>query len=122
MTIISETAVVDKTAQIAQEVSIGPGCVIGPGAIVGQGCELKANVFIAPGVHLGKENRVFANCVLGEEPQILNLSDQGSLVIGDRNVFRENVTINRGSSSHGSGKTIIGNDCYFMIGSHVGHD
>ena len=122
MTQIAETAVVDKTAEIDRDVIVGPGCVIGPDAVVERGCELKANVFLAPGVRLGKANRIFANCVLGEEPQILNqVAAQTNLVIGDNNILRENVTINRGSS-HGSGETVVGNGCYFMTGAHVGHD
>ncbi|MCH9022543.1 MAG: acyl-[acyl-carrier-protein]--UDP-N-acetylglucosamine O-acyltransferase, partial [Planctomycetes bacterium] len=122
MTEIAETAVVDKTADLGQDVIVGPGCVIGPGAVVEDRCELKANVCIAPHGRLGKENRVFANCVLGEEPQSLNQTDQGTtLVIGDHNVLRENVTLNRGSS-RGPGKTRVGNGCYFMTGVHVGHD
>lgn len=122
MTKIAETAVVDKTAELGQDVIVGPGCVIGPGVVVEERCVLKANVFLAPHVRLGKANRIFANCVLGEEPQSLNQSDQETtLVIGDHNVLRENVTINRGSS-RGPGQTVVGNSCYFMTGVHIGHD
>ena len=122
MTEIAPTASVDKTAQLGRDVFIGPGCVVAPGVNIGDSCVLKANVIIGTGVTLGSENIMFPNCVLGEEPQIIGEHDpQTELIIGTGNVFRENVTINRGSPI-GAGKTIIGNGCYFMTGSHVGHD
>lgn len=112
---------IDASAKIGQEVSIASGCVVGAGAVIGDGCELKANVIIGQGVRLGKENRVFQNSVLGEEPQMLGQEKGYSLVVGDKNVFRENVTVNC-STADGDGKTVIGNGCYFMAGSHIGHD
>ncbi|MFC1783816.1 acyl-ACP--UDP-N-acetylglucosamine O-acyltransferase [Planctomycetota bacterium] len=122
MTKIAETAVVDSSAQLGNDVIVGPGCVVGAGSVIGDGCELKANVFISGGVVLGKGNRLFANCVLGEEPQSLGcVEPETKLIIGDANVFRENVTINRGTPE-GGGQTVIGNNNYFMIGSHIGHD
>lgn len=119
---IAPTAVVDKTAQLGQDVSIGPGCVIGPRVILGDGCELRANVYIAHDTILGNNNLFYANCVLGEEPQIVGeLETDTKLILGNCNTLRENVTIN-GGSSRGQGQTVIGNNNYFMIGSHVGHD
>ena len=122
MTQIAPTTVVDKTAQLGEDVSIGPGCVIGPHVTIGDGCELRANVYIAHDSILGRNNLVYANCVLGEEPQIVGaLEPDTKLIIGDNNTFRENVTIN-GGSSRGEGQTAIGNNNYLMIGSHIGHD
>ncbi len=122
MTEIAATAILDKTAQLGSDVYIGPGCVIDSDVIIGDGCLLKANIFVSKGVTLGQGNQVFPNCVLGEEPQMVDKHDpETELIIGNDNVFRENVTINRGSPI-GSGKTIIGDQNYFMIGSHVGHD
>ena len=119
---VAPTAVVDATAQLGSDVRIGPGCVVGPAVVIGDRCELKANVVVCGGVRIGADNRIFANCVLGEEPQIVDeVAPQTELVIGDGNVFRENVTINRGSLRD-AGKTIIGNNNYFMIGAHLGHD
>lgn len=117
---IADTAVIDKDARIGHDVSIGPGCVIQTGAVVGDGCELKANVIIAEGVELGANNRVFQNSVLGEEPQMLSQQSGHNLIIGDNNVIRENVTINR--STNPQGQTRIGSGCYFMAGTHIGHD
>jgi len=122
MTDIASSAHVDKTAQIGDNVYIGPGCIVSAGVVIGDGCILKANVMILPGVELGCNNRMYANCVLGEEPQMLGTFDPPThLRIGSNNVFRENVTINRGSPI-GSGQTVVGDHNYFMIGSHLGHD
>ena len=119
---IAPTAVVDKSAKLGDGVVIGPGCVIGPDVAMGSGCELRANVFIAGRVRLGNDNRLFANVVLGEEPQMTSREQPDTeVIIGDNNVFRENVTVNRGSAA-GVGKTVIGNNNYLMIGAHLGHD
>ena len=119
---IAKTAYVDTTAELGDNVIIGPGCVINPGAVIGDGCELKANVFISSGVQLGCNNRLFANCVMGEEPQSLGCVEPDTkLIIGDNNVIRENVALNRGTPD-GGGKTVVGDNNYFMIGSHLGHD
>ena len=119
---IAKTASVDRTAQLGENVIVGPGCVVGPGVVIGDGCELKANVFVSGGVHIGCNNRFFANCVMGEEPQSLGCVEPDTkLIIGDSNVIRENVTLNRGTPG-GGGKTVVGDNNYFMIGSHLGHD
>ncbi len=122
MTDIAQTAMVDKTAQLGRDVVIGPGCVIGAGVRIGDGCRFQANVIVEPGVEMGRNNRFHAHCVIGDLPQILGCEHADTqLQIGDDNVFREQVTIHRGSP-HGSGKTIIGHQNYFMVGSHLGHD
>lgn len=119
---VSATAVVDKKARLGNDVIVGPGCVVGGDVVLGDGCELLANVVISGRTRLGAGNRLFANVVLGEEPQMIS-REQGDteLIIGDNNVLRENVTINRGSLD-GVGKTVIGNNNYLMIGAHLGHD
>jgi len=122
LTKIAPTAIVDKTAQLGRDVVIGPGCVIGAGVVIGDGCRFQANGIVEPGVVMGRNNRIHAHCVLGDLPQILGCEKaETQLLIGDDNVFRENVTIHRGSP-HGGGQTIIGNQNYFMVGSHLGHD
>ncbi len=121
MTYIDETARIDPTAQIGENVRIGPHCIVGAGADIGDDCELVANVFIAAGVKIGKENRFFQSCVIGEEPQFYGKRElEGTVVIGDHNDFREMVTINRGSP-HDSGQTVVGSNNYLMIGVHLGH-
>ncbi|MBN1764565.1 MAG: acyl-ACP--UDP-N-acetylglucosamine O-acyltransferase [Sedimentisphaerales bacterium] len=122
MTEIAPTATVDKTAQLGQNVTIGPGCVIEKEVVIGDDCTLRANVMVCEGTIMGRYNRIFANCVLGDEPQILNLENpKAQLIIGDHNTIRENVTINRGSP-HGGGRTVVGNNNLLMIGTHLGHD
>lgn len=122
MTQIHASATVARDAKIGAGVRIGPGCVIEPGVIIGDDCELRANVYVATGTRMGRGNRVFANVVLGEEPQILGAPRPGGeLLIGDGNTFRENVNVHRGSAG-GSGRTVVGNDTYLMVGAHLGHD
>jgi len=122
MTEIASTAAVDKNAQLGQNVYVGPGCVIQAGVVIGNDCVLKANVMIVTGTTIGCNNYIHANCVLGDDPQVVGCRNpKTELIIGNDNTFRENVTINRGWSEK-SGKTIIGDHNYFMIGSHIGHD
>lgn len=122
MSTIASTATVDPTAELGEGVVVGPGCVIGPGVVIGSGSELGPNVVIATGTTIGEKNRLFANCVLGCEPQFIGCVEPDTkLVIGDNNTLRENVTINRGSPI-GGGETVVGNNNYLMTGAHLGHD
>ena len=94
--LLHPTAVVDPRAELADGVEIGPYCVIGPQVRIGRGTRLLSQVTILGRVTLGDENRIFPGAVLGGDPQ--DISYRGSdteLVIGDRNVIREGVTINR---------------------------
>ncbi len=119
---ISDRAEVDPQAEIADEVEIGPFCVVGPQVTIGRGTKLLANVTLLGRVTLGEENKLYPGVVIGGEPQ--DLSYRGGdtqVVIGDGNVFREAVTVNRGTEKE-SGVTSIGNDCFLMACSHVAHD
>ncbi len=121
-TIIAHTAVVDPRAEIEEGVRIGHHCVIGPHVRLGSGTRLDNNVTLTGHTTIGRDNHFFPGCVIGAEPQ--DLSYQGSptqVVIGDRNVFRESVTVNRGTEKD-LGVTTIGNDCYLMTCAHVAHD
>ena len=120
---IHPTAVVGKNVQLGEEVIIGPHCVVGDEVSIGDGTILDASVFIAGRVTLGRENRLFPHCAIGCCPQVLGLnpeSDLGGLVIGDRNVIRENVTIH--PSRYRDSATDVGSDNLFMINAHLGHD
>ncbi|MBN1437733.1 MAG: acyl-ACP--UDP-N-acetylglucosamine O-acyltransferase [Sedimentisphaerales bacterium] len=118
---IAATAVVDKSAILGDDVEIGPGCVVERDVAIGAGSVLIANVMIVRNTTLGENNRLHANVVLGDIPQSLGCGDPDTkLIVGNGNIFRENVTISRGSSY--SGQTVIGNKNYFCIGSHLGHD
>jgi UDP-N-acetylglucosamine acyltransferase len=120
---VHPSAVVAKDAQLADGVIIGPNCVVGGSVSIGAGTVLNANVVINKNVIIGEQNHFFANCVIGGTPQILGLGpdvDTGGLLIGDRNIFREQVTIH--PSSKNGEFTKIGSDNLLMIGVHIGHD
>ncbi len=122
MSQIATTAIIDKSAQLGKDVSVGPGCVIGRDVIIGDNCELMANVIIEDKVTMGTGNRIFTGSVLGQEPQSIGLVNPDTeLIIGNNNTIREYVTIHRGSTE-GGGKTVIGNDNFFMVSSHIAHD
>ncbi|MFO1065578.1 MAG: acyl-ACP--UDP-N-acetylglucosamine O-acyltransferase [Pirellulales bacterium] len=121
-TIIAHTAVVDPRAELDDEVRIGHHCVIGANVQIGRGTRLENNVTISGNSRIGRNNHLFPNVVIGAEPQ--DLSYKGTptqVIIGDGNVFRESVTINRATEKE-DGITSVGNDCYFMTCSHVAHD
>ena len=120
---IHQSAVIHKDAQLAEDVTIGPNCVIASGVSIGSGTILEENVVIKRNVKIGENNHFFANCVIGGWPQSLRLKSEaevGQLVIGDRNFIHEQVTIHPGS--HPDSVTKVGNDNFFMVGSHFGHD
>jgi UDP-N-acetylglucosamine acyltransferase len=120
---VHPSAVIDESVQLGEGVKIGPNCVIAKGVSIGDGSVLEANVVINKNVKIGKNNRFFANSVIGGQPQILALGPDdeiGGLIIGDNNVFREQVTIH--PSMYKDKCTRIGNDNFLMIGVHIGHD
>lgn len=119
---ISPHAVIDPQAQLADDVFIGPFCVVGPHVTLGTGTRLDNNVTITGHVRIGSHNRIHAGAVIGGEPQDLSYRGSATRVeIGDHNVIREGVTINRASEKE-DGVTVIGSHCYLMACSHVAHD
>lgn len=119
---IGERAVVDPRANIAEDVEIGPFCVVGPNVSIGRGTRLGNNVTLTGNVTIGCYNQLHPGVVIGGAPQDLNYQDANtSVVIGDHNIFREAVTVNRASEKERQ-VTSIGNHCYFMACSHVAHD
>lgn len=123
MTTIHPTAVVDPDAQLDEGVVIGPYSVVGKGVSLGAGTILDARVVITGKVTIGRENRLYPNCVIGCCPQVLGMdqnSKMGAVVIGDRNSIRENVTIH--PSRYEGRLTQVGSDNLLMVGSHLGHD
>ncbi len=120
---IHPSAVIHKEAQLSDGITIGPNCVIEKGVTIGAGTILEANVVIDRDVKIGKGNHFFANCVIGSRPQLLRLNpdtETGGLVIGNNNSFHEQVTIH--PSIYPGESTIIGNENFFMVGVHIGHD
>lgn len=119
---VSPLAAVDSRAVIEDGVEIGPFCVIGPAVHIGRGTKLENNVTVTGRVTIGADNRIYPGAVIGAEPQ--DLSYRGSdteVVIGDRNVLRESVTINRATEKE-DGVTSLGDDCFIMAGCHLAHD
>jgi UDP-N-acetylglucosamine acyltransferase len=120
---IHPSAIVEKGAHLDENVVVGPNCVIESGASIGAGTILDSNVVIAKSVKIGRDNLFYPGCVIGRGPQILGYgldSKVGELVIGDRNVFRECVTIHL--SRYTDAITQIGSDNLMMVGAHIGHD
>jgi UDP-N-acetylglucosamine acyltransferase len=120
---IHSTAVIEEGAIIQEGVVIGPHCFVDTGSVIGEGTILEANVVIGKNVRIGKRNHLFPNCVIGGQPQILNIGPDakiGGLIIGDDNTIREQVTIH--PSMHHGALTKIGNFNLIMVGVHIGHD
>ena len=118
---IHPTAYVSPQAQIGADVEIGPFCIVEPGAKIAGGCQLLSHATIKSGTVLGSDNVVGEGTVLGGLAQhIGSPTEPGALVIGDRNVFREHVTVHR--AMHAGTQTTVGDGCLLMVGSHVAHD
>ena len=119
---IAPTAVVEPGAQIAEGVRIGHHCVISAGSVIGRGTVLENGVTLMGRVQIGQRNRIFPNAVIGADPQ--DVSYRGTdtrVVIGDDNIIREGVTINRASEKE-DGETTVGNNNFLMACCHVAHD
>jgi UDP-N-acetylglucosamine acyltransferase len=121
-TIVADTAYIDHRAEIADDVEIGPYCVIGPDVKIGRGSRLIAHVCLQGHTTLGENNVIHPFAVIGGEPQDFSYKGEPTRVyIGDNNVFREAVTISRGSAKE-LGATRVGSHNYLMANVHVGHD
>ncbi len=121
-TYIAENVSIDSRAEIDSDVEIGPFCVIGPQARIGRGTKLENNVTLMGRVTIGRDNHIFPGAVIGGDPQ--DLSYRGSdtqVILGDRNIIREGVTINRGTEKE-DGITSLGNANFLMACSHIAHD
>jgi UDP-N-acetylglucosamine acyltransferase len=107
---------------LAADVVVGPHCVISAGASVGRGTTLANHVTVMGSVRIGERNRIFPNCVIGGEPQDVSYRGSDTRVeIGDDNVIREGVTINRASEKE-EGVTVVGSRNFLMACCHVAHD
>jgi len=122
MTDIHLTAIVDSDAQIGDGVVIGPYCVVEAGVTLGTNVRLHSHVVVGGLTRIGAETEIYPFATIGLPPQDLKYAGETSeLVIGERNRIREHVTMNPGTSEGGM-VTSVGNDCLFMVGSHVAHD
>ncbi len=119
---IHNTSVIDKKAKISKNVKIGPFCYVGPNVELSEDIELVSNVHVEGHTKIGKGTKIFPFASIGTQPQDLKFKNEKTfLLIGENNTIREYVTINPGTEGGGS-KTLIGNDCLFMISSHIAHD
>ncbi|MBQ7420868.1 MAG: acyl-ACP--UDP-N-acetylglucosamine O-acyltransferase [Prevotella sp.] len=118
---------ISPRAEVSPKATIGDNCKIFPFAyieddvVIGDGCIIFPFVSILNGTRMGNKNKVHQGAVLAALPQDFNFrGEKSELIIGDNNIIRENVVINR--ATHTGGQTVIGNDNFLMEGSHISHD
>ncbi len=122
MAMIDPSARIEPGAMIGQGASVGPYCIVGPNAVIGEGCRLLAHVHLTGHVTIGARTVIYPFASLGTPPQSLKYRGGPTrLVVGADCDIRENVTMNTGTED-GGGVTIVGDRCFLMAGSHVGHD
>lgn len=119
---VHPTAVVESGAELANGVRVGPYCYVGAGVTLGEGTHLVAHATLLGPTRLGARNVVYPYATLGAAPQDLSYKQEPTrLLVGDECVFREQVTVHRGTLK-GDGVTRIGSRCLLMVGAHVAHD
>ena len=119
---IHPTAVIDPSAKVPASCMVGPHCTIGAHVELGESCELISHVTIHGPAKIGARNRFFPFCAIGGEPQDLTYKGEPTrLEIGDDNLFREFVTVNRGTVK-GGGLTRVGSHTLIMAYAHIAHD
>jgi UDP-N-acetylglucosamine acyltransferase len=119
---IHKTALIDSNAKISKDVSIGAYSIIGPNVEIGEGTIIQSHVNITGNTVIGAFNKIYPFASIGNDPQDLKFEGEiTKLEIGNNNKIREYVTINPGTKG-GGGKTKVGNNCLFMVSSHIAHD
>ena len=119
---IHKTSIIDKKAKISSSAKIGPYTIIGPEVEIGENVNIYSHVNISGHTKIGSGTIIFPFSSIGTQPQDLKYKGEKSkLIIGKNNIIREYVTINPGTEG-GGGLTSIGNECLFMISSHIAHD
>ena len=119
---IHPTAIVEDGARMGDNVAIGPYCVVGPEVELDDGVTLLSHVVVGGRTSIGSNTRIFPFASIGLPPQDLKYKGEASrLEIGCNNIIREQVTMNPGTEGGGM-VTRIGNNCLFMVSSHVAHD
>lgn len=122
MTTIDSTAIVSPGAALAHDVTVGPYVVIGPDVVIGSGCIIGPFSRIEGPTTIGERNNFYGHVSVGGPPQDLKYKGERTAIsIGNDNVFREFVTVNRGTTG-GGGLTTIASQNFFMAYSHVAHD
>jgi UDP-N-acetylglucosamine acyltransferase len=119
---IHPTSIIHPGARIDEDVEIGPYCTIGENVQIEKGTKIKSHVSIDGWTEIGAGCTFYPFSSIGEPPQDLKFQGEvSSLKIGNDNVFREFVTLNRGTKN-GGGETVIGDHNFFMAYCHVAHD
>ncbi len=120
--VVHPSASVDPRAVLGPGVFVGPSCVVGPGARIGARTRLEAHVVVDGWTSIGEDNLFSPYSAIGGPPQDVSYQgDETRVVIGNRNVFREFVTIHRATTKE-ERVTAVGDDCYIMAYSHIAHD
>ena len=118
---IHPLAIVSPQATLGSGVTVGPFCIVEPDVIIGDGCTLASRVVVKSGTTLGANNYLWEGTVVGGLPQHTRPPAQfGRLSIGSGNTLRENCTVHR--ALHAGAETVVGDDNYLMVGTHVAHD
>ncbi|MGH1403213.1 MAG: acyl-ACP--UDP-N-acetylglucosamine O-acyltransferase [Alphaproteobacteria bacterium] len=119
---IHPTAIIEPGATISDTVTIGPYCTIGAKVTLHENVTLVSHVHIEGKTSIGAKTKIYPFASLGTPPQDLKFGGEDSeLIIGENNTIREHVTMNPGTQ-HGEMKTVVGDNCLFMMASHVAHD
>ena len=119
---IDPRAIVDPSAVVGDNVSIGPWTIVGPDVEIGDNCEIASHVVLKGPTVLGRGNKIFQFATIGDAtPDLKYKGEPTRLVVGDNNVFREGVTVHRGTVQ-GNYETAIGSDNLFMPYVHIAHD
>jgi UDP-N-acetylglucosamine acyltransferase len=120
--LIDPRAIIDPSAELASNVTIGPWTIIGPDVVIGEGTEISSHVVVKGPTTIGKNNRIFQFCTIGEDCQDKKFKGEATrLEIGDDNIFREACTVHRGTTQDNE-LTKIGSNNLFMVNVHVAHD
>ena len=122
MSKIHNTALIGENVILGDNVVIGPYCIIEDGVKIGNNNSVYASVYMTGNTDIGDDNKFFPFSSIGSVPQDLKYKGENSkLIIGNKNTFREHVTINPGTSGDNM-LTLIGNSSLFMVGAHIAHD
>jgi UDP-N-acetylglucosamine acyltransferase len=119
---IHPSAIIHEGAEIDQDVEVGPFCIVGSNVKIGKGTKLHSHVIIDGHTTIAEDNEFFPFCSIGAAPQDLSYKQEPSeVIIGKNNVFREYVSIHRGTIKENQ-RTVVGSNCFLMSYVHLGHD
>ena len=118
---IHPTAIISPKARLGTNVRIGPGAVIDADVEVGADCVVGPHAYLTGVTKIGSGNQFHAGCVIGDAPQDLKYKDEPTrVIIGDNNVFREHVTVNRATKVEDA--TVVGSNNFIMANAHIAHN